>query len=329
MKHLTMLLPEEQTTLTTVACIIGTYEMFIEANAYNNEHKLKEVFRLELAGISRKRDFSSGMLTLRPHRNISEIAKTDLIIIPSVALEYEKTMTGNRKLIEWIKKQYKQGAEVASMCTGAYLLASTGLLDGKNCSTHWQAINNFKTLYPQVNLKTDQLITDENGIYTNGGAYSFLNLLIYLVEKYYGRPAAIYCSKNFQVEIDRQSQSIFAIFAGQKTHNDEMIKQAQVFIEGNLHEKLFAEELSLRYAIGRRNFDRRFIKATGNTPLEYVQRVKIEFAKKAFETTRKPVKEVMYEVGYSSIKSFREVFRKITGIPPLEYRNKYNKNAVI
>jgi transcriptional regulator GlxA family with amidase domain len=167
MKHLTMLLPEEQTTSTTVACIVGTYEMFIEANAYNNKHNHKEAFSIELAGISQKRDFSSGMLTLKPHRNISEIAKTDLIIIPSVALEYEKTMTENRKLIEWIKKQYEQGAEVASMCTGAYLLASTGLLDGKNCSTHWQATNNFKTLYPQVNLKTDQLITDENGIYTN------------------------------------------------------------------------------------------------------------------------------------------------------------------
>lgn len=329
MKHLTMLLPEEQTNLTTVACIIGTYEMFVEANAYHKEHKKKEVFRMELAGISQKRDFNSGMLTLKPHRNISEIAKTDLIIIPSVALAYEKAMTGNKKLIEWIKKQYKQGAEVASMCTGAYLLASTGLLDGRNCSTHWQAVNNFKTLYPQVNLKTERLITDENGIYTNGGGYSFLNLLIYLIEKYYSRPTAIYCSKSFQVEIDRQSQSIFAIFAGQKTHDDKMIKQAQVFIEGNLHEKLSVEELSLRYAVGRRTFDRRFKRATGNTPLEYVQRVKVEFAKKAFESTRKTVKEVMYDVGYSNVKSFRNVFRKITGVPPQEYRNKYNKEAMV
>jgi len=110
-------------------------------------------------------------------------------------------------------------------------------------------------------------------------------------------------------------------------HNDELIKQAQAFIENNLHEKVSVEQLSSRFSVGRRNFDRRFIKATGNTPLAYAQRVKMEAAKKAFETTRKTVNEVMYEVGYSDVKAFREVFRKITGMSPLDYRGKYNKEA--
>ena len=184
-------------------------------------------------------------------------------------------------------------------------------------------------MFPKVNLQTDKLITDENGIYTNGGAYSFLNLMIYLVEKYYDRQTAIFCSKVFQIEMDRQSQSAFTIFTGQKLHGDEMVKKAQAYIESKLDEKISVEHLSSRFAVGRRNFDRRFIKATGNTPVEYSQRVKIESAKKAFETSRKTINEVMYEVGYSDVKAFREVFRKITGMSPLEYRSKYNKEAMV
>jgi len=203
------------------------------------------------------------------------------------------------------------------------------LLDGKTCSTHWAVADNFRTMFPNVNLQTDKLITDENGIYTNGGAYSFLNLMIYLVEKYYDRQTAIFCSKVFQIEMDRQSQSAFIIFKGQKLHGDEMVKNAQTYIENNLQEKISVEHLSSRFAVGRRNFDRRFIKATGNTPVEYLQRVKIESAKKAFETSRKTINEVMYEVGYSDVKAFREVFRKITGMSPVEYKRKYNSEREI
>ena len=215
------------------------------------------------------------------------------------------------------------------MCTGTFMLASSGLLDGKNCSTHWCAADTFRSMFPQVVLQEEKLITDENGIYTNGGGYSFLNLVLYLVEKYYDRQTAIYCSKIFQIEMDRVSQSAFSIFTGQKQHGDEMVKKAQAYIETKLDEKISIEELSSRFAVGRRNFDRRFIKATGNTPVEYVQRVKIESAKKAFETSRKNINEVMYEVGYSDVKAFREVFKKITGMSPLEYRARYNKEAVV
>src|SRR5205085_11445501 len=173
---------------------------------------------------------------------------------------------------------------------------------------------------PKVNLQTDKLITDEYGIYTNGGAYSFLNLIVYLVEKYYDRQTAIFCSKVFQIEIDRQSQSLFTIFTGQKLHGDEMVQQAQAYIESNLQDKISVEHLSSRFAVGRRNFDRRFIKATGNTPVEYAQRVKVESAKKSLETSRRTISEVMYDVGYSDVKAFREIFRRLTGMSPLEYR---------
>lgn len=161
------------------------------------------------------------------------------------------------------------------------------------------------------------------------GGYSFLNLIIYLIEKYYDRTTAIFCSKVFQIEIDRHSQSAFIIFTGQKSHGDEVVIQAQNYMESNLEEKISMAALSDRFALGRRNFDRRFIKATGNTPVEYMQRVRVEAAKKAFEASRKTVREVMYEVGYSDEKAFREVFRKITGMSPLEYRSRFNKDAEV
>lgn len=326
MKHLTILVPEGENNISSIA---GAYKIFTKANEYRKKSGRQELFTVQLAGISKKVDFYDGLFTVKPHTNISAIKKTDLIIIPSLNHNYQKALKGNKKLVRWIEEQYKEGAEIASICTGAFLLAASGLLDGKSCSTHWSAAENFRTMFPEVNLQADELITDEHGIYTNGGAYSFLNLMIYLVEKYYDRQTAIFCAKVFQIEMDRKRQSAFIIFKGQKQHGDDVIKKAQNYIESNLQGKISVEELSSRFAVGRRNFDRRFVKATGNTPVEYVQRVKIESAKKALENTRKTINEVMYEVGYSDVKAFREVFRKITGMSPVEYKVKYNKDAAI
>jgi len=325
MKHLTIIVPDGENNLSS---IVGAFKIFSRANTYQKEMGKKEVFQIELAGTSGEIEFYGGLFTARPHKHISEIGKTDLVILPSLNHNYQQAIHANGELIDWIGQQYRKGGSIASICTGAFLLAAAGLLDGKSCSTHWSAAGQLKQLYPKVNLKTDQLITDEHGIYTNGGAYSFLNLILYLIEKYYDRQTAIFCSKVFQIEMDRQSQSSFIIFSGQRAHNDQMIKKAQLYIENKLEERISTANLAAEYAVGRRNFDRRFIKATGNTPIEYAQRVKVEAAKKAFETSRKTINEVMYEVGYSDLKAFREVFRKITGISPLEYRNKYNKDAM-
>lgn len=325
MKHLTIIVPEGENNLSSIT---GAWEIFNKANLYWQQKGKQPRFTIQLAGISKEVTFNAGLFTVKPHTHIAAITKTDLIIIPSLNHNYELALRGNELLINWVQQQYTNGAEIASICTGTFMLASAGLLDGKVCSTHWSVADNFRNMFPQVQLQTDRLITDEKGIYTNGGAYSFLNLMIYLIEKYYDRQTAIYCSKVFQIEIDRNTQSEFTIFSGQKQHDDAVVQQAQAYIEKNLEEKITIENLSSKFNVGRRNFDRRFIKATGNTPIEYSQRVKIESAKKAFETSRKTINEVMYEVGYADVKAFREVFRKYTGMSPLEYKNKYNKEAV-
>jgi transcriptional regulator GlxA family with amidase domain len=204
-------------------------------------------------------------------------------------------------------------------------LASTGLLNDKKCSTHWGFQNEFREMFPSVEVIDGSIITEEQGIYSSGGANSYWNLLLHLVEKYTDRHTAILASKYFAIDIDRDSQAAFAMFQGQKNHNDDAVKQAQEFIENNIQDKITIDELADKVSLGRRSFERRFKTATNNSVLEYINRVKMEYAKKSFETSRKNINEVMYDVGYTDTKAFRTIFKKITGLNPIEYRNKYNK----
>ena len=183
----------------------------------------------------------------------------------------------------------------------------------------------FKKMFPDVKLVTEKIITDENGLYSSGGAFSYLNLILYLIEKYAGRDMAVLCAKVFAIEIERSNQLSFVIFQGQKEHEDEPVKQAQQYIENNFQEKITVDHLAGMLALGRRNLERRFKRATANTVVEYIQRVKIEAAKVSLESARENVNEVMYNVGYTDPKAFRTTFKKITGLSPVQYRNKYTR----
>jgi len=324
MKQVTIIVPDGKANLSSIS---GSFEILSRANAYWQRMGNKPVMEIRIAGFVTELKLDAGLFMIYPV-DIKKIAKSDLLIIPSVSYDYDLVIKKNKELINWIREQYKTGAEIASICTGAFLLAATGLLDGKTCSTHWNAAADFRKQFPEIDLQTDKLITVQQGIYTNGGAYSFLNLMLFLVEKYFDRQTAIYCSKVFQIDIDRNTQSPFFIFQTQKNHGDEMVCQAQSYIESHLGEKISFEELASKLTVSRRNFDRRFIKATGNTPVEYLQRVKVEFAKRTLEKGRKTIFEVMDEVGYADDKAFREVFKKITGLSPLDYRAKFNKEMV-
>lgn len=328
MKHLTILVPDGQPNPIT---IISSFMAFMQAEKHHVMKGGKPVFEtVVIAGITKQVDVFNGIFSVTPIEDISRIKETDLIIIPAFLPQTspEQNIKLNKKTIEWILFQYKNGAEVASLCTGAYVLAASGLVDDKNCSIHWNDADKFRSMFPKVNLVADQIITHEHGLYTCGGAFSFMNLILHLLEKYYGREMAILCAKLFQVDIDRSSQSPYIIFNGQKSHDDDVVLEAQEFIEKNSSDKLSIEKLAKKLAVSRRSLDRRFIKATGNTPIEYIQRVKIELAKKQLEKSRKTIQEVMYEAGYSDLRAFRDVFKKVTGLSPLEYKVKYNKEAV-
>ena len=318
MKQVTIIVPDGTINLCSIS---GAFEILDCANKHWQTMGNRARMKISIAGFATEVKADKGIFTIHPV-NILELEKTDLLIIPSVSYD-EALLRDNARLIDWIKEQYKSGAEIATMCSGAFLLAATGLLEGKNCSTHWNHADRFRSLFPNVHLQPDKLITADKGIYTNGGAFSFLHLMLFLVEQYFDRQTAVYCSKIFQIDMDRTSQSPFFIFQTQKNHGDEVIDQAQTYIEANLTAKISFENLAAKLAVSRRNFDRRFIKATGNTPVEYLQRVKVEVAKRTLEKGRKSIFEVMNEVGYADDKAFREVFKKITGLSPLDYRAKF------
>jgi transcriptional regulator GlxA family with amidase domain len=326
MKHVSILVPRGAASL---ACIDGAYNAFTKANQFLASVDKQPMFKVQLVALNREAHVYEKLFTVFPDAAINEIKKTDLIIIPAVNGDMQDVIEINKDFFPWINKMHSNGAEVASLCVGAFLLASTGLLKGKKCATHWLGANDFIKMFPDVELVSEKIITDEQGIYSSGGASSFWNLLLYIIEKYTNRDIAITMSKYFEIEIDRYDQSSFIIFQGQKDHEDEPIKQAQVFIEKNYHERITVEQLTTMVALSRRNFERRFKKATSNTVVEYMQRVKIEAAKKGLESGRKNVNELMYEVGYNDTKAFRTVFKRTTGLSPIEYRNKYNKPSMV
>jgi len=320
-KHVSIFVPSGNCILSS---IIGSYKIFSEVNrilhAQNPDQPLP--FHIQLVGINNETNLYDGAFNIKPHTTIDQVDKSDLVIIPAILGDFAAEVKNNEAVIPWIIKHYKQGAEIASLCTGAFLVAATGLLKGKKCATHWMAFDAFRIMYPDVEpLKS--VVHEEDGICSSGGAYSFLNLILHLVEKYVSREMAIQCSKIFEIEIDRFSQASFTIFNGSKMHADGAVMQAQNFIEKNYAEKISVDELANHCLLSRRNFERRFKKATNYSPAEYIQYLKIEAARKQLESSRYHINEVMYAVGYNDNKAFRTTFKKITGLSPLEYRNRF------
>ncbi len=324
MKHISILVPEE----VVLASIFDPRYMFTAVNQFLEMRGEPPLFQVQLVGLTKEVRLHNGSFSVHPDVLIQDVKRTDLILVPALTGDIKKSLEINQGFVPWIVQQHNKGAEVASLCLGAFLLASTGLLNGRECSTHWLFANEFRAMFPEVELIDGRIISEADGVYSSGGASSYWNLLLHLVEKYTNREIAIQAAKFFAIEIDRKSQSPFIMFNGQKKHEDEPIREAQEFIEKNVAEKISVEDLATKFAIGRRHFIRRFKTATNNTPLEYIQRVKMEAAKKMLENSTKNVTEVMYEVGYNDVKAFRMIFKKVAGMSPVDYRNKYNKRAV-
>ena len=322
MKHVSILVPAGD---VVVGSIEGPHKVLSQVNEFLAGQGQPPAFHLELVGLTPSATFNGGLFTLHAQRTIGEDFQTDLVIIPAPKGDLTAAVALNQDFLPWIRRQHAGGAEVASLCLGAFLLAATGLLCGRPCATHWLAARQFATLYPDVQLVAEQVITDEQGLYSSGGAYSYLNLVLYLIEKYVGHDLAVCCAKVFQVDIGRRSQSPFIMFQGQKDHADQPIRQAQEFIEQHVADRLAVEDLALQSCMSRRSFERRFKKATTNTVAEYVQRAKIEAAKLRLEASETAISEIMYAVGYADAKAFRALFKRLTGLSPQAYREKYHR----
>jgi transcriptional regulator GlxA family with amidase domain len=310
-----------------LSSVIGSYKIFCTVNQLLRVQspETSPPFKVQLVGLTAETKLYDGAFSICPHTTIDQVDKTDLVIIPAINGDYVAEIKRNEAVLPWITQQYKQGAEIASLCTGAFLLAATGLLKGKKCATHWLAFDSFRMMFPDVEL-VKSVVHEERGICSSGGAFSFLNLILHLVEKYVSHEMAVQCSKIFEIEINRYSQASFSIFSGFKMHEDELVLQAQQFIEENYADRIHVDDLANRSLLSRRNFERRFRKATQYSPAEYIQYLKIEAARRQLESSRYQISEVMHAVGYNDTKAFRTTFKKITGLSPLEYRNRFQVN---
>jgi len=307
----------------TLTSIDSSHQLFNRVNDFMRYQGKPPFYEVEIVGVSKSVEFGNGLYTVRADKTIDEVKKTDVIVLPLLCGDFMKAIAKNEGYTEWMLSQYRNGAEIVCLCVGSFYLASTGLLNDGKCAVHWAATNEFKAMFPAVKVIDDSIITDEKGIYTCGGGYSYLNLLLYILEKHLGKDISILASKMFEIDIERKSQNPFMIFMGQKRHGDELVLESQEYIENNPGLVFSVDEVCGKFSIGRRTFERRFKKSTGNSIAEYIQRVKVEFAKKHLEAGKKTVNEIIYETGYNDIDAFRKVFRKFTDLSPIDYRRKY------
>jgi transcriptional regulator GlxA family with amidase domain len=303
--------------------VAGPYDMFSKVKMISETLKIKTKIFFEVDIVN------SSLVANKPFEMkgnvvMSKRKQYDLVMIPAMEMNcIPEILQRELEMIKWIQKQYANGAEIASMCTGAFISASTGLLNGKRATTHWMGAAAFRQLFPKVKLEDDKIIIDEGRIYSSGGAFSFTSLIIYLIEKFCGREMAFAAAKVFVIQVHDSSQLSFSIFNLQRNHEDYEIGKAQDYIEKNYDELLTINRLANKCNMSSRTFIRKFTTTTGNTPLEYVQRVRVEAAKRLLEKGKLTVEQVCLETGYGDFGFFRNIFKRLTGLTPQEYKKKY------
>ena len=282
------------------------------------------LFDVQLVAANRKPIVYPNGVTITPTATFHS-CRPDIIIVPALDDQIEDCLRENAACVSWMRKNFQQGAHVSSFCTGAFILGAAGILDGKQVTTHWQFAGQFKKRFPNTRLREDRLIVDEGSIVTSGAATSYLNLVIYLVGKHFGHDLAVLASKTFLIDMDRPSQLPYRIYFPAITHNDSAIALRQEFINRDLQANLNLADLARQAGMSPRNFSRRFKVATGDSVVVYIQKLRIEAAKKLFETSNLSAAEVTYRIGYNDERSFRRLFKKHTGLAPKNYRAKFSK----
>jgi transcriptional regulator GlxA family with amidase domain len=305
--------------------VMGTMDVFAQAGlGWNYIFGLnpEPYFDVKIVSMDGKPITCFNGLTIMPHLCAHDIESTDLIIVSSF-MDISQILTSAKEPVAWLKKHYRNGTTIASICVGSFLLAETGLLDGKSATTHWGYVREFQKRYPRVRLKPEQIITDEGNLLCSGAWNSYLDLSLYLVERYCGRKTALECSKTIIHDLDRRSQAPYSVYRFNHDHNDSQILAAQKLIEKNYSQAIDLSNVASSCAMSRRTFERHFKVAVGITPLLYMQRIRIEAAKSLLENTNHTFEEISFQVGYDNSSFFRKLFTKHTGLGPKEYQKKF------
>ncbi len=267
-------------------------------------------------------------ILVQPHCSIESIEKTDLLVIAS-ATYIKQILKKSPELVPWILGQYNRGAHIASICTGVFLLAETGLLDGKSATLHWGFTEMFRQKYPQVNLRQDKMFIDQDRLYCSAGVNAGLDLSLYLVEKFCGRQTAVQCAKTMVLDLGREMQTPYDCFLFSKDHDDPLVIKAQGWIEKNYTQSVDYDLLAQKYNMSRRSLERRFKQAIDMTPLGYLQQIRVATAKRLLEEGIQTFNEITYQVGYEDISFFRKIFIRLTGLRPKEYQQRFKGYSML
>ena len=316
--------------LATENCVLSTIaapmDMFLQAGVLWNitmGQPPRPEFEVNIVTADGQPITALNNIPVIPKCSMYEVAEVDLIVIPSQGFFYDIKSNVHWERADWMSGWYDKGADLASICAGAFVLASTGLLDGRKATTHWGLANQFRKLFPKVDLRPDRMVTEEERLFCSGGITADLNLSLHLIEKYCGRETALRGSRCMLVDPDRSSQAVFASFIPQKDHEDHEILRAQELIERRYKENIKMETLAKQAGTSLRQFSRRFKSATGETAVKYLQHTRVEAAKILLVTTGQAFDEIAPMVGYENVSFLRRVFKSSTGTTPAEFRRKF------
>lgn len=264
-----------------------------------------------------------GGLPVMPQRAVEEAARTDCLIISPFLPNVTPMPWGLDILARWIRALRRRQTPIATSCTGTFILAEMGLLDGKTATTNWQYARMFQKRYPKVRLCPQYIMTEDDGLLCTGAATAVYHLALYLIRRFGSHKLACATSKSLLVDPNRNSQVPYVLSLPLKHHGDAQVLKAQQFIEENYAEIDTIDAVASKVGISPRHFKRRFKSATGELPLKYLQQIRIDAAKEKLETTRDTIEEITCAVGYSDVSSFCRLFKQYTEISPGAYREKF------
>jgi transcriptional regulator GlxA family with amidase domain len=280
-------------------------------------------FRVTTASADGRAVTCDGSIRIQPDTAITGIRKTDLIFIPTTGLHFDDVLERYSPVVPWLRRWHKRGAAIASVCSGVGLVAATGLLDGKRATTHWALAERFREKYPKVKWMPEVMVTEDRGLYCGGGVHAAMDLSLYLVERFCGHEVAMQSAKAMLIETPRAWQAGFAIVPLKTEHSDETISSAQEWLHKNFNQAFPLDAPARRVGMSLRNFVRRFKQATGDSPLIYLQKLRIAAAKRLLEGNHRTMQEISDAVGYQDVAFFRQLFERHTGVSPSAYRQRF------
>jgi transcriptional regulator GlxA family with amidase domain len=265
----------------------------------------------------------AGGIALQPDKSVAGVRKTDLIMVPAVGLEIDRVLSENRRTLRWLQRQADRGTVIAGACSGVALLAEAGLLDDREATTHWALAESFRERFPQVDWRPEKFITRADNVFCGGGVYAALDLSLHLVERFAGYEISRECSRALLIDAPRASQASFATTLVREKHHDDRIRDAQSYLHEYYSAHVTVDDLARRVGMSARNFARRFRQATGDSPLGYLHKLRINRAKQLLESDFKSIQEICYAVGYEDLPFFRNIFKRYTGLTPKDYRQRF------